>query len=329
MKGMAWPTVLLLGAILSHAQSAGDSGLRLVQTIALPGVAGRLDHLAIDLAGERLFVAALGNNSVEVIDLRKGARLRSITDLGNPQGVGYAPESGKLIVANAKGGACNIYDGKSFALTGSVALEDDADNLHCDTETQRAWVVFGNGGICEINLTSGTRARSIELPGHPEGFVLERNGPRIFVNVPSAHQIAVLDRESGKVIARWTTGGATENFPIALDQAGHRLFVGCRSPAQLVVLNSDSGALVTTVSIPSDSDDIFLDEKNHRLFVICGAGSVAVIEQLTAGSYQRRATIATAPGARTGLFVPELRSLFVAIPKRGSQSAEIRRYSVE
>lgn len=327
MKWMA--LALLLWAITFNARSESDGGLRLVQTIALPGVAGRLDHFAIDLAGGRLFLAALGNNSVEVIDLRQGARVHSINGLGNPQGVGYAPESGKLVVANDRGGVCNIYDGKSLARTDSVVLEDDADNVRYDAATKRAFVGFGNGGICEIELANGKRVRSIELQAHPEGFVLEGNGRRIFVNVPSAHHVAVIERDRGKVIARWATGDATENFPIALDQAQHRLFVGCRAPAQLVVLNSDSGAILATVPIPGDPDDVFLDEKRHCLLVTCGAGSVAVIDQLDADRYQRRAIIATAPGARTGLFVPELESLFVAVPKRGNQNAEIRRYAVD
>ncbi|HEY3661965.1 MAG TPA: hypothetical protein VGL24_02305 [Chthoniobacterales bacterium] len=329
MKWIALSAVLFLCGIISNAQNAGNGGLHLVQRIPLTGVEGRIDHCAIDLAGERLFVAALGNNSVEVIDLRKGARVHSITGLGNPQGVGYAPESGRLIVANDTDGLCNIYDGKTLALTGSVALKDDADNVRYDGATKLAFVGFGKGGICAIDLASAKRARSFALQGHPEAFVLERNGPRIFVNVPGAHHVAVIDRERGKVITTWTTGSATENFPIALDQAQHRLFVGCRSPAELVVLNSDSGAVVTTVPIPGDADDVFLDEKKHRLFVTCGVGSVAVIDQVNADTYQSKASIATAPGARTGLFVPELKSLFVAVPKRGSQSAEIRRYSVD
>jgi DNA-binding beta-propeller fold protein YncE len=301
----------------------------LAQSIPLPAVEGRIDHFAIDLPGQRLFVCALGNNSVEVVDLRRGDRVHSLTGLGNPQGVGYLAASGRLIVANDEGGACKIYDAKSFALVGSVDLKDDADNVRCDAATGQAYVGFGSGGICVIDPQSATRVRSFDLAGHPEAFVLEKNGPRIFVNVPSAHHVAVIDRKQAKVIATWKTGDATANFPIAFDEAGHRLFVGCRSPARLVVLNSDSGALVATVPIPPDPDDVFFDEKKHRLFAICGGGSVAVIDQTNADTYKTAATIPTGPGARTALYVPELDSLFVAVPRHGSQNAEVRRYSVE
>ncbi len=324
---------LALGIVAALAPSLldakGGSPLHLVQTIALPGVEGRIDHLAVDLTDKRLFVCALGNNSVEVVDLRKSERVHSITGLGSPQGAAYVPDIGKLIVANDTGGACNIYDGKSFALAGSVDLQDDADNVRPDNATRQIYVGYGNGGIGVIDPGSAQRIRSFELPGHPEAFVLEKHGPRVFVNIPSAHKVAVVDRDQGKVVATWSLGGASANFPMAFDETQHRLFVGCRLPAQLIVLNSDSGAVVATVSIPSDPDDIFFDEKKHRVYVVCGGGSVAVVDQIDANSYKTIATIATATGARTGLFVPELNSLFVAVPHHGRQNAEVRRYSVE
>src|SRR5438270_55944 len=299
------------------------------RTIPLPNVKGRIDHFTIDLANERLFVCALGNDSVEVIDLRNGERVHSITGLGSPQGVAYIGEIGKLIVANDKGGLVNIYDGNSFALTGSVDLKDDADNLRYDSAAKQVYVGYGNGGLAVMDPQRNKLIRSIELSGHPEAFVLENHGPRIFVNIPAAHEVAVVNREEGKVIARWNTGAASANFPMAFDETHHRLFLGCRSPAELVVLNSDSGAIVATAPISSDPDDVFFDETHHRLFAICGGGSVAVIEQVDADRYETKSTITTASGARTGLFVPELNSLFVAVPQRWNQTAEIRRYNIE
>jgi DNA-binding beta-propeller fold protein YncE len=307
----------------------GNTPLRLSYSLALPGVNGRIDHFAIDVPNERLFVCAIGNNSVEVIDLRKGERIHSINGLGNPQGAAYIPELGKLFVANDENGAVTIYDGKSFSRAGIVDLKDDADNVRYDAAAKRIYVGYGNGGIAVIDPDSGKEIRSIKLSGHPEAFVLENHGSRIFVNIPTVREVAVIDRDEGRVIATWRTGVASANFPMAFDETNHRLFVGCRSPAQLVVLDSDSGAILTPITIPSDPDDIFFDEKRHRLFAICGAGSIAVIDQISADTYKTRETIATSPGARTGLFVPELNSLFVAIPHYGSQNAEVRRYSTD
>jgi DNA-binding beta-propeller fold protein YncE len=317
-----------LGNCLAAAEPASEA-LQLKQTIALPGVEGRIDHLDIDAAGDRLFVCALGNNSVEIIDLRKGERIHSIGGLGAPQGIAYLPAAGRLLIANDKSGQCQIYDAKSWELIGAIDLQDDADNVRYDSATNEIFVGFGDGGIAVINSVDGKRTRTIKLAAHPEAFALEKNGRRIFVNVPGAHQVAVIDRTKGEVTATWKTAGASANFPIALDEANHRLFIACRNPAKLVVLNTDSGAVVTTLEISGDADEVFYDAKRSRLYTICGEGFIDVIEQTAADQYRRSAKILTAGGARTGFVNSERDELFVAIPQRGAQSAEIRRYKIK
>jgi DNA-binding beta-propeller fold protein YncE len=303
--------------------------LHLNQTIPLSGVEGRIDHLDLDAADERLFVCALGNNTVEVLDLRKGERVHSISGLGAPQGVVYVPELNRLFIANDKGGVCRIYDAKSFELIGKVDFQDDADNVRYDSATKQIYVGFGNGGIGIINAANGKRVGSIKLAAHPEAFELEKRGRHIFVNVPNAGHVAVIDRDKGEVIATWKTDGASANFPMALDEANHRLFIACRNPAKLVVLNTDSGNVVTTLDISGDPDDVFYDAKRRRLYAICGAGYVEIIEQADPNTYKPAAKVPTANGARTGLFVPERDNLFVAVPHHGSQAAEIRCYQVK
>jgi DNA-binding beta-propeller fold protein YncE len=299
------------------------------QAIALPGVEGRIDHLAIDTAGERLFVCALGNNTVEVIDLRKAQRIHSITGLGAPQGIAYIPELDRLFVANDRGGICKIYDAKSFQPLGEIDFKDDADNVRYDDATKQIYTGFGSGGIGVINAADGKQLGSITLAAHPEAFELEKRGRRIFVNVPNARHVAVIDRDKGEMIATWKTDGALGNFPMALDENNHRLFIGCRMPSKLVVLNTESGEVVASIDISGDPDDIFYDSKRHRIYVICGAGKIDIIKQADANSYKVSPKIDTANGARTGLFVPERDILFVAVPHRGSQQAEIRGYQVE
>lgn len=303
--------------------------LRLTQEIPLPGVEGRIDHLAVDLSGQRLFVCALGNDSLEVIDLQKGERIQSITGLGAPQGVAYAFAQSRLYVANDRGGLCQIYDGKSLAPVGKLDLKDDADNVRYDSARNRVYVGYGNGALGVIEAATGKLVRSIKLPGHPEAFVLEKKGPRVFVNVPTARQIAVVDRNAGKVVATWQIDKASANFPVALDEGNKRLFVGCRHPAEIIVLASDSDNPVTRIKIADDTDDIFYDERHHRLYAVCGAGRVEVIEQIDADNYRTVESIRTASGARTGLFVPELSTLFVAIPHQENQTAIIRCYRTE
>jgi DNA-binding beta-propeller fold protein YncE len=310
---------------------AAQSGppLELKQTIALPAVEGRIDHLTYDPAGERLFVCALGNNTVEVLDLRKGQRVYSITGLGAPQGIAYLPELNRIFVANDKGGICKIYDGKSFQAVGELDLKDDADNVRYDDATEKIYVGFGSGGIAIVNGQDARQIGSIKLSAHPEAFELEKNGKRIFVNVPNARNVAVIDQDKGEVIARWQTDLAFGNFPMALDETHHRLFVGCRIPSKLVVLNTDSGTVVTKIGISDDSDEIFYDSKRHRIYAVCGAGKIDVIEQTDPNNYRRSSETETVSGARTGLFVPEMDTLLIAVPHRGSQQAGIRVYHVE
>jgi DNA-binding beta-propeller fold protein YncE len=311
------------------AANAEEKAFNLKQTIPLPGVEGRIDHFALDASGERLFVCALGNNTVEVLDLRKGDRVHSITGLGAPQGMAYIPELDRLFIANDKGGICKIYDAKSYQNVGEIDFKDDADNVRYDDSSKRLYVGFGSGGIGIVSAPESKAIGSIRLSAHPEAFELEKRGKRIFVNVPNARHVAVIDRDKGEVINTWKTDLAFGNFPMALDEANHRLFIGCRLPSKLVVLDTDSGGIVAKIDISGDPDDVFYDSKRHRIYAICGAGKINIIEQADASSYKVSANIDTAAGARTGLFVPERNVLFVAIPHHGSQKAEIRAYRVE
>src|SRR5436190_7419952 len=312
--------------IAAHAE---QEAIKLKQTIPLPGVEGRIDHFALDPSGERLFVCALGNNSVEVLDLRKGERIHSITGLGAPQGIVYISELDRLFVANDKGGIFKIYDAKSFQSVGELNFKDDADNVRYDEATKKIYVGFGSGGIATVNAADGKQIGSIKLTAHPEAFELEKNGKRIFVNVPNSRHVAVIDRDKGEVINTWKTDLAFGNFPMALDEANHRLFIGCRMPSKLVVLDTESGNVVAGIEISGDPDDVFYDSKRHRLYAICGAGKIDTIEQADANTYKALTKTDTADGARTGLFVPERDTLFIAVPHRGSQQAEIRAYGVE
>src|SRR5262249_52332073 len=158
----------------------------------------------------------------------------------------------------------------SWQLIGKTDFQDDADNVRYDPVAKRIYVGFGNGGIGTITA-DGKQVDSIKLSAHPEAFVLEKQGKRIFVNVPDSHHIAVIDRDKRETVVTWKTDSAYGNFPMALDEANHRLFVGCRSPATLVVLNTDSGDVITKFDISGDSDDVFYDRNHHRVYAICGA----------------------------------------------------------
>src|SRR6266478_4537463 len=234
-----------------------------------------------------------------------------------------------IFVANDKGGVCKTYDGKSFQAVGELDFKDDADNVRYDSATKQIYVGFGSGGIAVVNAPDGKQIGSIKLSAHPEAFELEKTGKRIFVNVPNSRYVAVIDRDKNEVVATWKTDLAFGNFPMALDESNHRLFVGCRLPSRLVVLNTESGDVVAKIDISGDPDDVFYDSKRHRIYAICGAGKIDIIDQTDANTYAASARVNTADGARTGLFVPERDTMFVAVPHRGSQKAEVRAYHVE
>src|SRR6266545_4296659 len=213
----------------------GAAGLRAVQTIPLPGVEGRMDHLAVDVQRRRLFVAALGNNTVEVVDLNKGVRVQSIPGFHEPQGISFVPDNNRIFVANGKDGSCDILDGDSFRRIQSVNFADDADNVRYDPAAKLIYVGYGSGALGILNATDGSRLGDIKVAGHPESFQLEKSGSRIFVNVPAAGHIAVVDRHKHALLSTWPVERARSNFPMALDEPGRRLFVGCRKPPRLLV----------------------------------------------------------------------------------------------
>src|SRR2546427_8409572 len=214
------------GAALAQAREP----LELVQTMALPDVRGRIDHLDIDLDGERLFVAALGNNTVEVIDLRAGQRSARLEHLQEPQGVAYVPEARRLFVATGQGGRIDVFAGAPLAAAGHVDGLEDADNVRYERSSGRVYVGYGSA-LAVIDAATLKLAARIRLAGHPESFQLANGDSRIFVNVPNARQIAVVDRNKQSVLATWSLADTKANFPMALDEPDHRLFVATRQPA--------------------------------------------------------------------------------------------------
>ena len=303
--------------------------LRMVQTIPLPNVEGRIDHMAVDIKGQRLLIAALGNNTVEVVDLQAGKRTQSIRGFSEPQGVSFIPELKKLLVANGKTGVCDILDGSSFDRITSVKFPDDADNIRYDPNGQRVYVGYGNGGLGIIDAKNGNHVGDIRLDAHPESFQLEKSGPRIFVNLPDSKKIAVVNRDTRTVITSWATAGATANFPMALDENHHRLFVGFRKPAKLTVFDTESGKILANLDTVGDADDIFYDSSRQRIYIGGGDGFLSIFQQLDPDHYEPVTKIPTATGARTALFVPDFNRLYLAVPHRGSQRAEVRVYSAQ
>ncbi|MGE5376473.1 MAG: YncE family protein [Bacteroidota bacterium] len=303
--------------------------MKLIQTIPLPGVEGRIDHLSVDLKGQRLFVAAVGNNTVEALDLKSGALIHTISNLSEPQSALFIPGFNKLFVTNGGNGLLQIFDGSSFAELSRVDLPGDADNIRYAESDKSVVVGYGNGSLSFIDAESGKATSDVKLDGHPESFQLESAGSRIFINIPDANQITVVDRQQQKVVSKWFMTSGLSNFPMALDESQHRLFVGFRIPAKLEIFDTETGQSVASLDGPGDMDDVFYDATHKLIYAIGGEGSVDIFHQQDANHYQSVTRIPTAAGARTGLWVPEWNRLFIAVPHKAAHEAEIRVYELQ
>jgi hypothetical protein len=304
---------LLLATILCASPGSGLAAEAFVleQTIALNDVSGRIDHLAVDLGRRRLFVAELGNGTLDVIDLASAKPIRRIKGLKEPQGVAYAPDSDVLAIANGGDGTVRLFHGADLSPAGVVVLGDDADNVRLDPRTGFLVVGYGSGGLAVIDPAKARTVRRVELSGHPEGFQLDPNGHRAFVNVPDAQQIAVVDMDAGRQTAGWHLAELRSNFPMAFDGAQGIVAIVSRSPPRLVVLDANSGSQISNLPSCGDADDAFFDRKRRRIYASCGDGSIFAWQE-EAGQYRQLSSVTTISGARTSLFVPELDRLFVA-----------------
>ena len=315
----------LLLMLLANVARAGQV-ISDVETIDLPGVSGRIDHMAVDVKNKRLFVAALGNNTVEVIDLALHRVIKSIAGFDEPQGLLLIPDLHKLFVTNGGTKFVHVYDSETLALREQIELREDGDNIRFDLLTQRAYIGCGSGkdaALVAIDVRSNGRLTDIALSGHPESFALERNGKRIFVNVPTSGAIEVIDRKLGRVIASWPLS-EQKNFPMALDEDHHRLFVGTRKPAKLLVFDTETGRMVANLASVGDVDDIYYVPGTQRLYVSGGEGFLDVFQQHDNDRYSLLAKVATSTGARTSIYVPEWQQLFIAAPSIGTVPARIR-----
>jgi DNA-binding beta-propeller fold protein YncE len=304
------------------ALAAGGATLRLIQSIPLPSVKGRIDHLGYDSRRGKLFIAALGNGTVEVLDVRTGRILRSLAGFVEPQGVLCLPEQNRVVVTDGGSGKCSVLDSESYRVVREVALASDPDNLHYDANARFVWVGYGQGALSAMDL-EGKRIGEVPLPGHPESFQLDSSGKRGYVNVPEAGAILVVDLDRRRVAETWRLREARANFPMALDERGERLFVGCRRPPRLSIFDSQSGLQLALIPIDGDPDDIFFDEARGRVYITCGAGFIDVLERAAVGEYRLVTRVITGQGARTSLYVPDRGQLFVAVPRRGNREARV------
>lgn len=344
-------------AFAIQARSQESAPLRLVQTILMPGVHGRMDHLAVDIAGKRLFAAALGDNqnTVEVLDLEAGKRVFSIPGQSKPQGVFYSTDFKRLFVTNGGGGesivtgegTVKIFTGDTYKLLDSVPVGIDADHVGYDPATKYLYVGVGtsqSGALAIIDTRTNKHIGDIKTPAGPGGIMIEKSGPRIFVKYRRSATLGVVDREKREVIATWpvtgvqtvgsTLAAGTPVFssgPLALDEIHHRLFDMTRNPPLLLVFDTESGTQITQLEGVPGNDDLWYDAAHKRIYSSGGRESIAgsipgfvyVYQQTDADHYELIAKVPTRTNAQTSIWVPEFNRYYVSASGNDKQDAAI------
>lgn len=301
----------------------GENQLIRQATISMPGVKGRIDHMDVNLKEKIIYVAALGNNSLEIVDISKGKVLHSIKGLDEPQGVVYIPQKQEIFVANGGNGDCYFYNSHSFQKTATVHLSSDADDVRYDSTEQKIYVGYGEGGIAVIDAQTHQQIADIKLQAHPESFQFDKSLNRLFVNIPEAHQVAVIDIKQFKLINKWNTGEFNANFPLAIDTVHHNIFIGYRHPAKLVAMNEETGAILSVADMVKDVDDVYVDESTEKIFASGGGGFISIY-QWQKQTLKQVANIPTREGARTSLLIPALKLFILAARDDGNSKAELQ-----
>jgi DNA-binding beta-propeller fold protein YncE len=325
-------------AFAIQARSQDTSPLRLVQTIPMPNVQGRMDHLGVDVTGKRLFAAALGDhqNTVEVIDLKAGKRVHSIPGLSMPQGVFYSPDFKRLFVANGTDGTCKIFSGDNFRFVDSLSLGTNANHVGYDPATKYLYVGIGipdskAGALAIIDTRTNKHIGDIKTDVHPGGIKIEKSGPRIFVTLSGVTRLGVVDRNKRDETTTWPVTGAQGNVALALDESHHRLFDGTRNPPMLTVLDTyldtESGNEIAQLAGVPGIDDLWYDAARKRIYASGGreseAGFVYVYQQRDADHYELIAKVPRRGNAQTSMWVPQLNRYYVSASANEKQEAAI------
>jgi YVTN family beta-propeller protein len=302
--------------------------LILVSKVILPGVSGRIDHISYDPETHLAFIAALGNNSVEVVNTNTERVVHTIKGLHEPQGILYISSIGKLAVANGRNGNCVFFDTKEFTQSDIVHLRYDADNIRYDADSRLLYVGAGSGGIAVIDVNTLKEVADITLDDHPESFQLSKKQQRIYINIPDANEIEIADLSTNKVITKWKNTDASSNFPMALDDKNNHLFIGYRSPATLRMIDTETGKDIVSSGCSGDADDIFYNADDSLVFVSSGKGFIDIF-RFNEKELIRINKIETRNGARTSLLIASERKFLLAVPANAGSPAALWIYNIE
>ena len=321
-------TVLGLVATQSNAQE--KLPLKLVATTPMPGFTGDFDHFGLDLKGNRLFLAAEDKKTVEVFDLRTGARIHTIEGFGHPLTMAYLPESDRLVVTNGDTDDVALVDCKEYKIINTLKLGKGVDHSALNPVDRYLYVENGAApdGKSHSLAIIDTKAFKIvgEIPGlsgdSNEGMVIDRAGKKLYVNLTGSDEVGVIDLTTRQIIAKWPLPDVHVAHAIALDEPHHRLFTATRKPPQFIVYNTDNGKVVASLPCVGVNSDMSLDVARKRIYVT-GSDTASVFAQRDADHYEHIAEVPTAFRAKSSIFVPQLNRLYIADSGKGKPDAKL------
>jgi hypothetical protein len=312
--------------------------LVLKRSVDLPGYTGDFDHFAVDQDRGRLLLAAEDHGTVEVFDLNSGKHLRTISGFEAPHSILIRPGAATILVTDSGKGMSKLLDASSYEVKGVVALVPGADSIGYDPAENVVYVVTGGKDVAmttselaAVDPDTGKKKGAVTFQdNHVEAMALEAKGNRLFINLTQTNKLAVVDRATMKVLATWPVPAARQNAMVAVDEPRHRLYVGCRQPGTVVVMNSDTGAITNSVPSPLRSDQILFDQSANRLYSPGGEGYTAVYDTTDPDHLKVIAKVPTAPGAKTGILVPETKTLVLAVsPGETKAMAKVLTFDVQ
>src|SRR5215203_1340867 len=306
----------------------GLEHLHLEKTIEMPGVSGRIDHMAFNLKDRVLYVAALGNNTVEVVDLLKGTVIKTIKGIEEPQGIAFIPEQNEIAIASGSNGDCVFLNAGTFEIISTIHLGGDADNVRYDAVERKIYVGYGNGGMALIDPIAHKHTRNVKLAAHPESFQLDQKNNKMYVNIPDDRSICVIDLKTFSLLDTWKVDNYRSNFPMTLDTSGNLVFIGYRRPAKLVSYDAKNGSQISTNELVGDIDDIFYYADKQEIIASGGDGWINIFQRDKNGTYKQIANIPSREGARTSLLVPSLHLFAVAEKATSGKPAAIALYKI-
>lgn len=341
MRKLYYAAALILVGMFVGARAGAQTApsLKLIKTVTLPGYHGDFDHFAVDRERGRILLAAEDHGTLEVFSLKTGDHLRTVKDgIETPHSILVRPGAPTIFLTDSGNSMSKILNANTYAEVRTVPLTVGADSSGYDAPANILYVVTGGkdvnmktANLEAVNPATGARLGGVTFrDNHVEAMALEKHGPRLFINLAQTNRIAVVNRRTMKTIALWPVPPAQMNAMVALDEQQRRLYVVCRNPGMVVVMNSDNGAVVSTAPAPLRADDLFYDQPTHRLYVPGGEGFLGIYDTSSPSQIKPIARIPTAPGAKTGLLLPDRHELVLAAsPGDTTNTARILFYTIE